>query len=87
MPDINEPLKANDPNNYLYVNQNGATSASANFNGKGTVTFTENGKNANFETAVTDTLRIKVSSRWSEIKGIEKGYYDITLTIPAGAHQ
>jgi peptidoglycan hydrolase CwlO-like protein len=85
--DINEPLKANDPNNYLYVNQNGATSASANFNGKGTVTFTENGKNANFETAVTATLRIKVSSRWSEIKGIEKGYYDITLTIPAGAHQ
>lgn len=85
--DIDEPLKANDPNNYLYVNQNGATSASANFNGKGTVTFTENGKNVNFETAVTATLRIKVSSRWSEIKGIEKGYYDITLTIPAGAHQ
>ena len=74
-----EPLMANDPNNYLQIAQTGAN--------KGKLTFTTIGTSANFPNAVEAVLRIKVSSRWGEIQGIEKGYYDILLTIPSGAHQ
>ena len=56
-------------------------------NSEGQITFEEKGKNTTFTKDYTTTVRVRVSTRWSQVTGIESGYQDIKVTIKAGAHQ
>ena len=65
-------ISAIDPSGNLQVNQSGV------------VSFTQKGQGITYASDVTATLRVVVTSRWSPVSGIESGYQDITVTIPAG---